>query len=319
MNFGKILSRAWQIVWKHKILWLFGILASCGRSGGVSGGNSGSFNTNFTTDETQIPAGIEHFLTSISNFFSNIKNWQIIFIIITLILVFFVIWVLAIVLSTIGKTALVLGAKKAEEGAHTLSLRTLFTDSLAYFWRILGLNLLISFALFLLGLLFIVPIILFTIFTLGIGLLCILPLLCLAIPIGWAIQVYVVQANNALIIENIGIFESLSRGWIVLKENFVNLFLMGLILFIGAGIIGFLLAMPMLIILVPTTMLIIKGSLAASANQFITVALLGGGLCFVSYLPILILLHGILQAFISTSWTLTYLELTRPIPAEAID
>src|SRR5437773_2631742 len=26
-NFGEILTRAWQIIWKHKILWVFGILA----------------------------------------------------------------------------------------------------------------------------------------------------------------------------------------------------------------------------------------------------------------------------------------------------
>jgi hypothetical protein len=29
-NFGEVLTRAWQIIWKHKVLWVFGILASCG-------------------------------------------------------------------------------------------------------------------------------------------------------------------------------------------------------------------------------------------------------------------------------------------------
>ena len=33
MNFGEVLSRAWQITWKHKILWLFGLLASCSAGG----------------------------------------------------------------------------------------------------------------------------------------------------------------------------------------------------------------------------------------------------------------------------------------------
>ncbi len=32
MDFGNILTRAWQISWKHKALWLFGILAACGGS-----------------------------------------------------------------------------------------------------------------------------------------------------------------------------------------------------------------------------------------------------------------------------------------------
>ena len=38
-NFGEVLTRAWQIIWKHKVLWIFGILASCARGGG--GGPAG--------------------------------------------------------------------------------------------------------------------------------------------------------------------------------------------------------------------------------------------------------------------------------------
>ena len=32
MEIGEVLSRAWQIIWKHKVLWIFGILASCSSS-----------------------------------------------------------------------------------------------------------------------------------------------------------------------------------------------------------------------------------------------------------------------------------------------
>ena len=40
-NFGEVLTRAWQNIWKHKVLWIFGILASCARgSGGSSGGGA---------------------------------------------------------------------------------------------------------------------------------------------------------------------------------------------------------------------------------------------------------------------------------------
>ena len=38
MNYSEILSRAWQIIWKHKVLWIFGILAGCANSGGGGGG-----------------------------------------------------------------------------------------------------------------------------------------------------------------------------------------------------------------------------------------------------------------------------------------
>ena len=40
MDFGYVLRRAWQIIWKFKILWIFGILAGCGQASGSSGSNS---------------------------------------------------------------------------------------------------------------------------------------------------------------------------------------------------------------------------------------------------------------------------------------
>jgi len=42
MDYGEVLQKAWKIIWKHKILWLFGLLASCGRGGGGGSGGGGS-------------------------------------------------------------------------------------------------------------------------------------------------------------------------------------------------------------------------------------------------------------------------------------
>ena len=41
MNYGEILKKTWKIIWKHKILWLFGILAGCGASASGAGGGGG--------------------------------------------------------------------------------------------------------------------------------------------------------------------------------------------------------------------------------------------------------------------------------------
>jgi hypothetical protein len=53
---------------------------------------------------------------------------------------------------------------------------------------------------------------------------------------------------------------------------------------------------------------------------------LGGGLltaalCFLAYLPVLLVLSGILRAYIESAWTLTYMRLTnKPVapPLEPI-
>ena len=54
MDYGKILSRAAKIVSKHKILWLFGVLASCASGGG--GGQSSSFNFSFGSGDFTLEA-----------------------------------------------------------------------------------------------------------------------------------------------------------------------------------------------------------------------------------------------------------------------
>ena len=41
MDYGEVLSKSWKIPWKFKVLWIFGILASCGHTG-----QSGNFNFN---------------------------------------------------------------------------------------------------------------------------------------------------------------------------------------------------------------------------------------------------------------------------------
>ena len=33
-DIGKILSRAWQILWKYKVLWIFGLLLALSGAGG---------------------------------------------------------------------------------------------------------------------------------------------------------------------------------------------------------------------------------------------------------------------------------------------
>ena len=40
MNIGDVLSQAWKTIWKHKVLWIFGIFAGCS-SASYSAGNGG--------------------------------------------------------------------------------------------------------------------------------------------------------------------------------------------------------------------------------------------------------------------------------------
>ncbi|MCC7511122.1 MAG: hypothetical protein IT296_00595, partial [Anaerolineae bacterium] len=163
-NFGEVLSRAWKITWKYKILWIFGILSSCSRGGGGSsgGGNGGDGN------------GYNPFGSDVDQFFTQTGDWlsQYWWVVALIVAAVFALVLLSIFLGAIGRIGLIRGTLQAEEGAEQLSFGELFKGSLPYFWRVFGLTFLIG----LISLLALLPFFAFGVLTAGIGFLCLLPL-----------------------------------------------------------------------------------------------------------------------------------------------
>jgi hypothetical protein len=294
MDIGSILSRAWQIIWKHKILWIFGILASCGTA------NASSSNFRYTRNGN-IPQEFQPLV-------SNIPDWQIAVIVGIVILVILFLVIVSIFLSTIGHVGMIRGTFQANKGTESLSLGELFSGSLPYFWRVFALNLLVGLAFALAIIIVTVPLAISVI-----GIPCLIPLICLLIPIGWIINILLEQADIAIVLENLGIVAGFQRGWEIVKNNLGNVIVMGLILVLGISLIGgLILGLPLFLIAGPAVLGIISGNRAAFGGLALS------ALCLVAYLPILIVLNGILIGYVKAAWTLTYLELTAP-PAPAAE
>jgi len=310
MNIGEVLTKAWNTIWKHKILWIFGILASCGQGGG--GGSGGSSNTGYRASQgdPNVSPEVERFFFGIERFFQQIEVWEIIGFIAVIMVIFLIIWFISLALSTIGRLGLIQGTVQAESDAEQLTFRELFDSGKPFFWRILGLNVLVGIATFVLVLLIVLPTVGLTVLTFGIGIICLIPLICLMIPVSWVITVILEQANIAIVLEDLDIFKGIQRGWEVFRGNLGNILVMALILLIGGGIIGFIFGLPLFLLVFPAAFGSILGGITDSALP------LGGGiavagLCFVGYLPVLILLGGILRAYVQSAWTLTYMQLTQ--------
>jgi hypothetical protein len=295
-NFGEVLTRAWQIIWKHKVLWIFGIFAGCGRGGNGGGGGSGGGGG--TGPGTQPFPELERTMQQIGQWIQD-NPWIVaVGIILVLALV-----IISIFLGTIGRIGLIRGTYQAETGADRLNFGELFSGSMPYFWRVFGL----SFIIFLIALLVFVPLALFGVLTAGIGFICALPLICILIPVLWALSVVIEQANAAIVIDNLGIGDGLRKAWELARANVGPIILLALIVFIGSGIVGFIVAIPIIAAVFP---LIFS---AASNNPnpiWITVV------CCAVYFPILILLSGILNAYVQSVWTLTYMRLSAKPPQD---
>lgn len=59
----------------------------------------------------------------------------------------------------------------------------------------------------------------YVVVTLGIGAICIIPLLCILVPFIWFAGVVLEQSSIAIVVENSGILEGLRRGWEVVISN----------------------------------------------------------------------------------------------------
>ena len=74
IDIGKILKRAWHILWNYRILWIFGILLALTHAGG-SGGNSSSGsggNSNYNFNGSNGNPGIDW---NSSPFLRGLYNW----------------------------------------------------------------------------------------------------------------------------------------------------------------------------------------------------------------------------------------------------
>ena len=296
-NFGEVLTRAWQIIWKHKVLWIFGILASCARGGG-GGSSGGGGNSGYQTGSGDSPFSgdkIERVMNQVGTFLEN-NWWIIIAVIVGIFLLSFVFYFLGMM----GRIALIKGVSQADKGAESLSFGELWAESMPFFWRVFGLNFLIGLAFLVLF----IPLVLFGIVTAGIGFLCLIPLLCIMVPLSWVVMAIIEQAQNAIVLEDLNMLDGFKRGWEIVKANAVPIIIMMLILGVGSGIIGVIIALPIIIAVVPAVI-----GMAVS-QQTLTPFYIAAACC-VAYFPVLLFFNGILTAYIQASWTLTYLRLVK--------
>jgi len=309
-NFGEILTRAWQIVWKNRVLWIFGILASCGRGGANFNSSSSRGDGGFGTP-SDFPPQMQQLMQTIQE---NLTA----FIAITVALVC-IIWIITIFLSTIGKIGLIRGTSRLDGGAEGLIFGQLFSESTPYFWRMFGLSLIATIPFVVLATAIIAAVLAFLILIpasassgsdtppiIGLGLI---PLLigcfCLLIPISIVINLIVRQAENAIVLEGMNVLPAISRGWDIFRKNLGPIIIMAIILVVIGFAVGFIIAIPVFIVVLPA----IIAFAAGEAQNWTPLAI--AGVCICLYIPISLLLNGIAVAYTESAWTLTYLRLTR--------
>jgi len=321
MDFGEIFRKAWKIIWKHKILWLFGVLAGCGMGTNASSTNGSSSietarqseNWNWNGQTFLSPSAqraLEDFFESLTEVPAGVWISIGLVIFFSLIFIGIILSLLSLFAGTLGKTGVIKGtsmADQADPDAKPLSIGDIFKGLKPSYWKVLLLTVGLRVVGFFVVLLLFLPIILLVACSCGLGLF-------FLIPIGWFINLMVEFTTIAIIEEDKGIFEGIERAWQVIFRNFGNVVLMFFILGIGQLIIGLIIGLPL--IFGPALPILI--TLISTSGRMIGISVVMAVVLFFIFIPLLVFLSGVLRAYVLASWTLTFRRLTGESAREPI-
>jgi len=349
----KILKRAWHILWSYRALWVFGLilaLATAGSSGG--GANNGSrYSYNLDNNEMQrlpqdLRQGIEEFTREMERLFEegpgrvdfpSEQLTALIWIIVAFTLVMIVIGVIVAIGRYVSETAVIRMVNEYEDSETRMTVREGFRIGWSRTsWRLFLINLIVNLPAILLmlvlisigiGIFFTVKngsptLAPFSIITL-IGIMFLLIFVVVIASIFLHLFRHFVWRVSAL--EDVGVQESFSRGWVLVRENWKSVGLMWLVM-IGLGIVWMIASIILFFISIP--LLIVTGAIALVISAIPVLLLVGlfnlflGNvlawvLGIVMVLPLFFtiafspwLLVGSWQSvFTSSVWTLTYREI----------
>ena len=303
MDYGYIFRRAFEITWRFKFLWIFGILGGGSYGSSFGGGPNSSFDPSmFESGNRTRPrssAGAE----SVEHFFNSIDPGIIIAVFLLLVPLFIALLVIGIIFrgALIGSIADIEAGRAAGLGAG-------WRRGVRCFWRLLGQGLLVFAVILAVAIPVIILVVALTagvaIATLGIGLIILIPLLILGIllliPIFIGLTIVLEYAQREIVIRDQRIIASLRTGYWLLRRNLGPSLLVWLIT-VGIGLgVGIVFLVGLLIAALPG----IAVGLAAGLLPGIIVGVALG-------IPILVVLAGATGTLLSTLWNLGWEQVAR--------
>ncbi|MCD6287466.1 MAG: hypothetical protein J7M39_16285 [Anaerolineae bacterium] len=299
MDYGRLLRRAWDIIWAHKFLILLGVLVALVGTGGSASGTGFRFDGSGFDFDGRTPRDFRDFrgfpsMPEMLRFRGSPQDWGIpVFAGIVVIVAICIGATIGLALwgiSTTARGGLIAGVDTIT-ASGTSSFGQAFGAGWQRIWQLLGIGIVPAIP----GLL---------IFIAGLGMTGVLalasqvfggksfalmpgvgavliPMLCILVPIALVLNLLRTFANRACMLEDLGVFAAYRRGWNVLIAN------------TGPAIVLFVLQIAINVAL--GLLMLLPGLLMA--------------LCCILW-PVLILIEGAKAAYFSTLWTLAWNEWT---------
>ena len=287
-DFGEVLSRAWQITWKHKVLWLFSALPAL---------------LSFLV----LPLVFVPILIMGTDSRGNPVILEEPLFIVLFVVVNIIFSLLSFVLYAVGTSSVTLGILRSEEGTTQLRPRDLFNDSRKYLGRILGVILLMGLGISAVFLALFSCMALFGVVTAGIGFICMQPLFIVLYPVMMILYAFIEQSQAAVVVDDMGVLEAITRGWNLVKENFWRFLLISLIVYFGITFLSSIVVLPFMTPFFFIPFLIDNPQIELNTQSLILIVAAASMIL----LPVMALVQGITITYMKSTYILVYLRLTR--------
>lgn len=314
MDYSELISRGWRITWNNKFLWVLGFLAALG-SASSNFSSSGSNFSQQASDANLSPemiAGIGAAAALIGC---------------VALVVGLVFWLLSLV----SRGGLISAVARIDDG-EKVTLGEAFGAGTGKIGPLVGMSLLLWLPFIVLTILGVVGAIIgiaasaggaaatgafesgdpgAIVGALGIFFACFGIMFCLLVPVGLVLQFVYAFAIRGLMLQGLGVMDSIRHGWQVLRANLNEILLLALLFFV----IGLLYGIAVAIVILPLSLVLIVpimgvGMAGGDFGGAEIALLVGGGIC----LGILgAVLNSILTTWRSATFTLAYREFTRDV------
>jgi hypothetical protein len=336
LDITKVLNRSWHILWKYRILWVFGFFLAM-----TAGGGGSNPNFRWSQNANRGPNGFHWDPDSWGSVMGQ-SGHALLNLLITcgiVLLVVILIWsVVTAFLKYISETATIRAVNDYEDTGIKASFKELWkTGWSKTSWRLFLINLLLSLPflvmVILLGLLGLWVYFAYqggsggfqvfsTVTAIGLALIIILFFVLLAI----AVSIIGTFAFRVCVLEGTGVIDSIKQGYAMIRRNLKQVFFMWLVM-IGIGIAWFVATIILLIpLFIAMMVMVLPAVLAGAIPGLIATGLAAlfqmpspwfwiiGGLVALPIFGLIFIAPGLLvggwqQIFNSSVWTETYREL----------
>jgi hypothetical protein len=343
MNHTQILKNAWKILWSYKALWVFGIILAITSASYRGTGRGNNFSYQFDRQSLHLPSSLEinqAFQDAVKLFNEKvfpIATGTLITLAVGLACFAFLLFILFRIGYYVSQTALIRMVNEYEATGEKVSWRKGFR----FGWSKA------SWRLFLIDLVIYIPMVIVVILLFGCAALPVLVstgfhhqptapgiiatigmvflLVFVLFVVGVALSLVMNIIRRECVLEGTGVMDAIRQGWHKVRSNFMNVFIMWLIL-IGISIGYFIALIPVVLMLIGVGILLGGGTgfltytlvnVASSETAAIVTAVVLGASLFIAILAVpLSFVGGLRETYVSATWTLTYRELA---PAKALE